>query len=236
MLPSRAVALAKSQKIQCLNKILLFENLVTFGSILSMNEDLKKDEEVSQDDEVEETEEDSDDIVFEENTEVTSVDLNAKLAKLKKRIKELEKEKADLLNNWQRDKADFINARKQDASERDNFIKFAKEDIVNELIPVLDSFESAFKNKEAWEKVDKNWRIGVEYIHSQLLNVLGNHGVSQLNPLGETFDPNRDEAIENVEVDKKEDDHKVVEVLSLGYKLNDKIIRPPKVKVGEFRK
>jgi len=200
-----------------------------------MKDDLKKDDKLVQD-EVEETEEnDSDDVVFEENTEVTSVDAHTKIGKLKQRIKDLEKEKADILNNWQRDKADFINARKQDSQERENFIKFAKEDIVNELIPVLDSFESAFKNKEAWEKVDKNWRVGVEYIHSQLINVLSNHGVSQIDPLGELFDPNRDEAIENVEVENKEDDHKIVEVLSLGYKLNDKIIRPPKVKVGEYK-
>lgn len=201
-----------------------------------MNDDLKKDKEISQD-EIEETHtEDEDDVVFEENTEVTSVDANVKLAKLKSRIKELEKEKADLLNNWQRDKADFINARKHDAIQQENFIKFAKEDITSELISVLDSFESAFKNKEAWEKVDKNWRVGVEYIHSQLLGILSNHGISVVNPLGKTFDPNRDEAVENVEVDKKEDDHKVVEVLNLGYKLHDKIIRPPKVKVGEFPK
>ncbi|MFA7216656.1 MAG: nucleotide exchange factor GrpE [Candidatus Paceibacterota bacterium] len=201
-----------------------------------MNDDLKKDDELSQD-EIEETHaEDEDDVVFEENTEVTSVDADAKFAKLKKRIKELEKEKADLLNNWQRDKADFINARKHDSLQQENFIKFAKEDVTSELISVLDSFESAFKNKEAWEKVDKNWRVGVEYIHSQLVGVLSNHGVSVINPIGQIFDPNRDDAVESVEVDKKEDDHKVIEVLNLGYKLHDKIIRAPKVKVGEYKK
>lgn len=201
-----------------------------------MNDDLKKEDELSQD-EIEETHiEDEDDVVFEENTEVTSPDANAKFAKLKKRIKELEKEKTELLNNWQRDKADFINARKHDAVQQERFLKFAKEDVTSELISVLDSFESAFKNKEAWEKVDKNWRVGVEYIHSQLVGVLSNHGVSVINPIGQIFDPNRDEAVESVEVDKKEDDHKVIEVLNLGYKLHDKIIRAPKVKVGEYKK
>jgi molecular chaperone GrpE len=113
---------------------------------------------------------------------------------------------------------------------------FAKEDIATELIPVLDSFESAMKNKEAWEKVDKNWRVGVEYIHSQLITVLGNHGVTVINPVGEMFDHNRDEAIETVTVDDKGNDGKIMDVVSVGYKLQNKIIRAPKVKVGSFEK
>ena len=136
------------------------------------------------------------DFVFEDNTEVTGADYSVQVKKLKARIKELEQKNTELLNNWQRDKADFLNARRLDAENQKNFAMFAKEDIATEIIPVLDSFDSAFKNKEAWEKVDKNWRVGVEYIHSQLVGVLSNHGVSVINPLGEMYDHNRDEAIE----------------------------------------
>ncbi len=175
-----------------------------------------------------------DDVIFEENTEVTGVDCAQKVKKLKDRIKELEKKNADLLDSWQRDKADFLNARRLDAENQKNFAMFAKEDIATEIIPVLDSFESAFKNKEAWEKVDKNWRTGVEYIHSQLVGVLGNHGVTVINPIGDMFDHNRDEAIENVSVENKNDDGKIMEVVSVGYKLQNKIIRAPKVKVGKI--
>jgi molecular chaperone GrpE len=119
--------------------------------------------------------------------------------------------------------------------EKKDFAKFAKEDIVSEVMTVLDSFESAFKNKEAWEKVDKNWRQGIEYIHTQLINVLGNHGVSVISPLGEKFDPKRDEAVESVPVEKKEDDGKIIEVVNNGYTFHEKLIRAPKVKVGEYR-
>ena len=49
------------------------------------------------------------------------------------------------------------------------------------------------------------------------------------------FDPQRDEAIENIIVEKEEDNHKIIEVLSVGYKLQNKIIRAPKVKVGEYK-
>lgn len=156
------------------------------------------------------------------------------IKKLRQRIKELEEKSQEYLTGWQKERADGINLKKRLEEEKKEFAKFAKEDISTELISVLDSFDSAFKNKEAWEKVDENWRRGVEYIHSQLINVLSNHGVSVVNPLGEKFDPQRDEAVENVPVENEEDDHKILEVISAGYKLQNKIIRAPKVKIGEY--
>lgn len=175
-----------------------------------------------------------DDVTFEDMPENLSVEVKDRTDKLKAKIKELEKKNADLLDSWQRDKADFINTRKRDEEEKLNFLKFAKADIISELLPVLDSFESAFKNKENWEKVDKNWRVGVEYIHTQLGNILGTHGLKVINPAGELYNSSRDEAIETVKVDDKEKDGKILEVVQLGYELNGKEIRPPKVRVGHF--
>jgi molecular chaperone GrpE len=91
-------------------------------------------------------------------------------------------------------------------------------------------------NKETWEKVDKNWRIGVEYIYFQLKMVLNDAGLEEINPLGKEFDINRDEASEYVPVEKESDHHKVVAVVQKGYTLNGKAMRPPKVKVGEWKK
>lgn len=182
----------------------------------------------------EENLEETDDIVLEENTEVTGADAQAKVSKLKSEIKELQKKNAELLDSWQRDKADFINTRKRDEAEKQEFLKFAKGDLISELIPTLDAFESAMKNKESWEKVDKNWRTGVEYIHSQLLNTLTNHGLKIVNPLGEKFDPNRDEAIENIKVDSESENNKILEVVQVGYELNGKELRAPKVKVAHY--
>lgn len=173
------------------------------------------------------------DVIFEDENEDSNPQVLIK--KLRQKIKDLEEKNQEYLTGWQKERAESVNLRKRGEEEKKNFAKFAKEDIVVELISVLDSFESAFKNKEAWEKVDKNWRVGVEYIHQQLLNILTNHGVSVLNPLGEKFDPTRDEAIETVAVNNEAEDHQILEVLSVGYRLQDKIIRPPKVKVGEYR-
>lgn len=177
-----------------------------------------------------------DDIKIEEEvSEDGEVDQSATIKKLRTKLKEAESKAQEYLTGWQKERAEGVNLRKRLEEEKKDFAKFAKEDIATELIPVLDSFESAFKNKEAWEKVDKNWRVGVEYIHSQLINVLANHGVSVVNPLGEKFDPQRDEAIGSVEVENEDDDHKIMEVVSVGYKLQDKLIRAPKVKVGQIK-
>jgi molecular chaperone GrpE len=180
-----------------------------------------------------------DDVTFEENTEdvgVHGVDAHAKIKKFKERIKELEEKNTKLLDSWQRDKADFINARKQDEVRQKDFLKFANEGLITDLLPALDAFESAMKNKEAWEKADKNWRIGVEYIHSQILNVLTQNGLKVVNPVGERYDAARDEAMETVSVQDPSQDGKVLEVVQLGYSLNGKEIRAPKVKVGHLEK
>ncbi len=187
-----------------------------------------QDEDKIKEEQTEET-----DIVFENEEESENPKILIK--RLRERIKELEKKSEEYLTGWQKERADSINLKKRLEEEKKDFAKYAKEDIATELIPVLDSFEGAFKNKEVWEKVDKNWRVGVEYIHSQLINVLANHGVSIISPLGETFDPNRDEAIETVATEREEDNHKIVEVVSVGYKLGDRIIRAPKVKVLEHK-
>jgi molecular chaperone GrpE len=175
-----------------------------------------------------------DDVTFEDMSENLAPEIKDRTDKLKAKIKELEKKNAELLDSWQRDKAEFVNTRKRDEGEKQEFLKFAKRDLIEELLPVLDAFDSAIKNKEAWEKVDKNWRVGVEYINSQLHKTLSDHGLKVINPTGEMYNEKRDEAIENISVDSKDSDGKILEVVALGYELNGKEIRAPKVKVGHF--
>jgi molecular chaperone GrpE len=155
---------------------------------------------------------------------------------LREKLKKAIAEKQEYLNGWQRSKAEFVNARKRDEEDKKEFVKFAKVDLVEQLIPVLESFESARANKAAWESVDKNWRMGVEYIHSQLLKTLQDNGLEEVNPLGQKFDPMRDEAVSYDPVDDESKDHVITEVIQKGYNLNGKNIKAPRVKVGEFKK
>ena len=155
---------------------------------------------------------------------------------LKEKLAVALKEKQEYLDKWQRGAAEFQNARKRDAEDNERFRKYAAENLVSELLPVLESFNMAFSNKEVWEKVDKNWRIGVEYIANQLKGVLETNGLKELNPLGEKFDPMLQEAVEFEEVSDESKNQTIIAVIHKGYSFYDRVLKAPKVKVGEFRK
>ena len=184
-------------------------------------------------------EKEKDEVVFEAEDEAEPKDA---LKKLREKLATCVEEKQGYLNGWQRDKAEFLNARKRDEERQKELVKYANEDLILDLLPVLDSFEMAKANKEAWEKVDKNWRVGVEYIQSQILAILQKSGLIELNPLGQDYSPLEHEAIEMVPLTGEQasgatsQDGKIVTVINKGYKLGDRIIRPPKVKVGEGKK
>ena len=155
------------------------------------------------------------------------------IKKLRDKLKAAEEAKLVTLTNWQKDKADFVNARKRDEERQQEVVKFANSDLVRELIPVLDAFELALKNKESWDALPKEWRIGMESIYTNLFGALEHHGVSKIGEIGEPFDPSLHEAIGMVSVEQK-DDHTVQEVFQPGFSLHGKIIRPAKVKVGQY--
>lgn len=155
---------------------------------------------------------------------------------LKEKLSSCLKEKQEYLDGWQRDKAEFINARKRDAEDQMRFRKYASENLVGELLPVLESFNMAFGNKEVWEKVDKNWRNGVEYIANQLKGVLEGNGLKELDPFGAKFDPMMHEAVEFEEVSDESKNQIITAVIHKGYMFYDRVLKAPKVKVAEFKK
>jgi len=178
-----------------------------------------------------------DDVTFEASEESENLkDPAETVKKLKEEIKTLRKEREEYLRGWQRCKADMVNAKKREEEERGEFVKFSRRELIKELLPALDSFHTAFGNKEAWEKVDLNWRMGVQYIYSQLIAVLEKHGVTLIDPkMGEPFDPKRHASIATVAVAEKEKDHTVAEVVAKGYALHGKILEPARVKIGEYK-
>jgi molecular chaperone GrpE len=163
-----------------------------------------------------------------------SSDLEKKLKKVKEELKKCQSENREYLDGWQRTKADYVNLKKQSEENRKDFAKYANEEFIMELLPVLDSFDLAFKNKESWEKAPPEWRTGVEFIHTQLQNVLSGNNVQEINPIGMDFDPKEHNSIESVRVESEKDNGKILDVTLKGYKIGEKIIRHPNVKVGEF--
>lgn len=193
------------------------------------DEDKQKDLNINDDITVE-TDADLDDSVIAEETAHDMVKV------LKDKLKKAIEEKQEYLRNWQKDKAEFLNARKRDQEAQKDFMRFSNENLIGELIPVLDSFHMAMGNKEQWEKADKNWRVGVEYIANQLTKVLADFGLKEIDPINKPFDPMRDEAIEHIAVDSEDQNNIVKVVIQKGYELNGKILKAPKVKVGEYKK
>ncbi|MDP1625033.1 MAG: nucleotide exchange factor GrpE [bacterium] len=154
----------------------------------------------------------------------------------KKQPSEIDKIKAErdeYLAGWQRAKADAVNASKRMAEDMKTFRAMATEGLIEELLPVLQSFEMAFANKEAWEKADKNWRTGIEHIHAQLKGVLAANGLAEIDPISKPFDPNLHEAVEYEKVKDVKQENMVVKVIEKGYSLGGKLVRPAKVVVGE---
>lgn len=179
---------------------------------------------------------DSDDAEFEEVNEDGVVDARTTIKKLREKIKKLESEKKEYLDLSQRTRADYMNFKKEVESNRVQERKFATKNLITDLLPVLDAYDMAQANKEAWEKVDQNWRIGIEYIFNQMKGVLEKEGVTQFGAVGETFDPLLHESMEAVQVDDETKDNTIVQVLQKGYKMVDTILRPARVKTGSFKK
>jgi molecular chaperone GrpE len=174
----------------------------------------------------------SDDISFETTDEDGEQSLGTTIKKLREKIKTLESEKQEYLDLSQRTRADYANFKKEVESNRVSDRKFATKRFIEELLPVLDSYDMAQSNKESWEKVDQNWRMGIEYIFAQLRTVLEGEGVTQFGKVGDMFDPHLHESMQQVQVESENDNDKIMKVLQNGYKMNDMILRPARVHVG----
>lgn len=170
-----------------------------------------------------------DDIIFEESdlddSVVAEESQGETIKKLREKLKAAEEKAKEYLDSWQRAQADFVNLRKRDEEAQGEFVKFANKNLLLGLIPVLDSFNIALSqgHKE------------MEPVYLQLLAVLKANGLEEIEAEGKEFDPQFHEAIAMVTTDRKEEDHRVLEVFQKGYVLSDRVIRPAKVKIGEYK-
>ncbi len=179
-------------------------------------------------DEVQKTEQEIDDVIIEEHEEETNP--RATISALREKLKTAVKEKQEYLLGWQKSQADFLNLRKRDEEERKLREQFAGQRVLEDIIPVIDSFEMA-KQEKAWSEVSEEWRKGVDSIMNQLLSVLTSHGCKQYGAVGEHFDPKIHEAIQMIPTELPEQDHTIHSVYQKGYTMHDKVIRPAKVAV-----
>ena len=150
------------------------------------------------------------------------------LKEKKKTKKKTEKEViAELTESLQRLQAEFENYKKQIEKQSQEFVKYAKGDLINKILPTLDTFEIALKSTQDQEKFVK----GMEMIYAQLFTTLENEGLRPIDSLGKKFDANLHEVMLKQKSDKEE--NTILEELQKGFMLNDKVLRHTKVKVSE---
>jgi len=146
------------------------------------------------------------------------------IKKLKEELKEAKKLREDYLAGWKRERADFLNFKKVESERIEKYINITKDELILDFLPVLDNIYLAEKElpKEC------NWTKGFLGIKAQIENFLKRQGVQEIDCLNKKFDPHFHEAIEEL---KDEKPGMVVEVIQKGYMLNNKVIRPAKVKI-----
>ena len=157
--------------------------------------------------------------------------INNEMLKLEEEISNLTKDNKTLEEKVKLAQADLVNYRKRKDEEVANTLKYANQDIIKELINVLDNLERALANKEVSEEV-KKYLSGFEMIYENFKTILVNYGVTEINRVGEVFDPSLEQALLTECVEDKEDEV-VLEVLLKGYKLKDRVIRPASVKINQ---
>ena len=129
--------------------------------------------------------------------------------------------------------AELINYRKRKDEETTNMLKYANQDLVLELIPVLDNFERAIKLAKNDDEKLNSFLDGFKMLYSHIVDTLKQFGVEEIESLGKEFDPNMHLALITDKDETKENDI-ILEVLLKGYTLKGKMIRPASVKVNKI--
>ena len=141
----------------------------------------------------------------------------------------LKEEKAELYGRLLRKQAELDNFRKRAQREKEEFRQHATEDLIRSLLPVLDGFERALRQRAP--PIPETFYQGMELIHRQLSDVLTRAGLEAIETSGQLFDPHYHQAVETVEEAARRD-QEIVEELQRGYKLKHRLLRPAIVKVA----
>jgi len=167
------------------------------------------------------------------NTETeAAVDQKEEVVEGPSDLEKLESELATEKDKFLRLFAEFENYKRRTAKERIELFKTAGQDIMSALLPVLDDFDRALL--EISKTKEKELLKGVELIRQKMKTVLGGQGLSEIETAtGDDFDAEIHDAITQIPAPSEELKGKIVDVIEKGYILSDKIIRHPKVVVGQ---
>lgn len=146
-------------------------------------------------------------------------------------VGQLQQQVEEEKNKYLRLYAEFENFRRRNAKERIELISSASSELMAEILPVLDDFERAIESNKAIDDLD-GVKKGFELLYQKMKGVLSNKGLKAIESKGEAFDAEIHEAVAQVPVEDKKQKGQIIDIVEKGYKLNDKVIRHPKVVVG----
>ena len=190
---------------------------------------MKEDENLKKNKEVKE-EQNEEKKVDEQETE--SDNEEEKIEITKEEVMELNKKINEQEQKFLRAQADLVNYRKRKDEEVERLLKFANEDLILDILPILDNFERAM-NVDVSENGDlAKFKDGIVMVYNSLKGVLEKYGVKEIDALDKPFDPMYHEAVTTKTNDEKEKDV-VLQVYQKGYTLKDKVIRPAMVEVNK---
>lgn len=147
-------------------------------------------------------------------------------------VEELTVKLTEMQDKYIRLSAEFDNYRKRTLREKIELTKSAGESVLISILPVVDDFDRAMISLRDTENCAAV-KEGLQLIYTKLNDFLKQNGVKEMEVLNTPFDSEMHEAVTNIPVDNDEMKGKVVDVVQKGYVLNEKVIRFPKVVVGE---
>lgn len=131
-----------------------------------------------------------------------------------------------------RQMADVENLRKRLQRDKEEFSKYAGEQLIRQLLPIVDSLDQALRAAQQQPDVTA-MTTGVQLIYRQLMDVLARAGVTRIETIGKPFDPHQHEAVAQVEANDHQADGMIVEEVQVGYLMHGKLLRPAMVKVAK---
>ena len=158
---------------------------------------------------------------------------NKEIESLKKEIESLKKEVQEEKEKVLRNTAELMNFKRRKEDEYSNMIKYANEDLILELLPIIDNFERAIRldDNDLSDEVSQ-FLSGFKMMFGSMNSLLKKYDVQEIDALGLEFDPTVHQAV-LMESDPEKPGGVILEVLQKGYKYKDKVIRPAMVKVNE---
>ena len=146
----------------------------------------------------------------------------------KDKIDKKKNKEQEYLDGWKRAQADYANLQKETEKQMSDFRKYANQDMLMQILPLVDYFKHAF-NAIPEDQKDDDWLKGIKHIQDYLYKFLEDNNIEEIKTVGKKFDPEKHEVIKEEKGDGKEKDGVIIKETQSGFIYNGKVLQPAKV-------